>query len=114
MTMNKIDVHLTLTQAELDLLMAALMQVEQEHRSLAARAKHQANFYRYCLTQTTHAVNTLAKLEGFLADALVDPHQACPCCGERQHDRLVFNPGNTGKPKIACASCGTEYELPEW
>lgn len=37
---------------------------------------------------------------------LVDPCFACPACGERRLDQLVWRDGN----RVRCASCETHYE----
>lgn len=42
-------------------------------------------------------------------DNLVRPEDACPNCGERDADRLVWlEPPNDDR--VRCAACGTEYE----
>ena len=42
-------------------------------------------------------------------DNLVRPEDACPSCGERDADRLVWlDPPNDDR--VRCATCGTEYE----
>jgi len=37
---------------------------------------------------------------------LVSPDDACPKCGERNVDRLVWIDDDT----VRCAKCGTEYQ----
>lgn len=37
---------------------------------------------------------------------LVSPKDACPTCGERDADRLVWTDDDT----VRCAACGTEYQ----
>ena len=36
----------------------------------------------------------------------VDPEDACPQCGEKRSDRLVWRDDDT----VRCASCGTTYQ----
>ena len=46
-------------------------------------------------------------LEPFLAE-LVDAASACPRCGERHQDNLVWQKDG----KVKCTNCGTQYEPP--
>ncbi len=39
-------------------------------------------------------------------DNLVAPDDACPRCGERDADRLVW----VDETNVRCATCGTEYD----
>lgn len=36
----------------------------------------------------------------------VEPHDACPFCGERRTDRLAWRK----RTRIECRSCGLQYE----
>ena len=38
-------------------------------------------------------------------DNLVEPQDACPLCGERNADRLVWSDDGT----VECSMCGTRY-----
>jgi predicted RNA-binding Zn-ribbon protein involved in translation (DUF1610 family) len=42
------------------------------------------------------------------SDNLVALHDACPACGERDVDRLVWI--GTDGDRVRCATCGTEYD----
>jgi len=43
------------------------------------------------------------------SDNLVRPEDACPNCGERDADELVWlDPPNDDR--VRCANCGTEYK----
>ena len=46
-------------------------------------------------------------LEPLLAE-LVDTASACPRCGERRQDNLVWQKNG----KVKCSNCGTQYEPP--
>ena len=46
-------------------------------------------------------------LEPLLAE-LVDAKSACPRCGERRQDNLVWQKNG----KVKCTECGTQYEPP--
>jgi uncharacterized Zn finger protein len=39
---------------------------------------------------------------------LVAPEDACPRCGERNQDRLVWTP--PGSDTVRCATCGHTYD----
>ena len=44
---------------------------------------------------------------------LVEPKFACPCCGERRLDFLVWQDDDAQHPDddvVKCATCGTVYD----
>lgn len=106
MTMNAIPIHLELSEAELNILLANLEFLRQRYTALREEIRYTANPVRYCVLQAETIAGLAVKVQAAMDESLVLRSTACPTCGERRMDCLTWTPAQT----VHCATCGGEYD----